>query len=124
KNFVTTVLKGQAQTSPKENAKPSLNNSEPKKKQGEVPDTSKKLNPKEALPKDKANPLGGSGKLDLNTIRAQVSKEKEAEKNVEKAVSSPLEEESLMEIWNQHIEELKKNDKKQAANLLNMATVN
>src|SRR5690625_2814063 len=39
KNSVTTVLKGQAQTSPKENAKPSQNNSEPKKKQGEVPNT-------------------------------------------------------------------------------------
>ncbi len=72
---------------------------------------------------EKESLFDSGNSLDLNKIRKKVTEEKEDKKGMEKAVKSPLEKEVMLQIWNQHIEELKKLDKRQAANLLGLADI-
>src|SRR5699024_7035634 len=78
-------------------------------------------------PQRKATPEGSpfdhAEKLDLVSIRKELNDKKEIQKGTKKAVASPLEEEVLQQIWQQHIASLKKDEKKQAANILVLASI-
>ncbi len=61
-------------------------------------------------------------RLDLTSLREKVDREKE--KSVGTATErKPLEEVALQKIWKQHIQKLKKKEKKQAANLMDLASI-
>ncbi len=80
--------------------------------------------PAESMPAE--NPVTGlfntGERLDLTSLRKKVDREKE-KNSVAVTEKKPLEEELLQKIWQQHIEKLKKNEKKQAANLMDLATI-
>lgn len=76
--------------------------------------------------KKSEKPTGGlfntRDKLDLDTIRDKVNREKE-QKTGQTTASKPLEDEILQTLWRQHIQELKQAEKKQAANIMDLATI-
>ncbi len=101
-----------------------------KKEKKEPPESKKEEKKVSATPQkkpirsEKKDPFDKAKKLDLDTFRSKVEKEKEKKKGQQKSETErPLEEGALQEIWQQHIAGLKEQEKNQAAGIMNLATI-